>query len=179
VTWWPQRPDGDLPNLMGSEQAARDLTRYRTFAETVERDFAEAHELVEQGHNEMALFRAVASFEWFMKRAFLEPYVELVALGLNGELAKLIMQTVRRPNGWRREIPSLLKAFWQIDIDEVPAWKDFLDAWSLRNEIAHDSGRCDRRQAEQAIYACEVALKALLINRIDANADVKAFTRQL
>jgi hypothetical protein len=141
---------------------------YGAFAEAIERDLSEARQLVIAGHSEMGLVRSVASFEWFVKRAFLEPYLQMVAVSLTGELAKLMMNTLRRPNGWRNEVPRLLDAFWEIDTDDMPAWKTYLTIWDLRNEIVHDGGRCDAHQAERGIDTCEVVLKTLLVNRIDA-----------
>jgi hypothetical protein len=140
---------------------------YQEFGEAIERDLEEARQLVTERHCEMGLFRAVASFEWFVKRAFLEPYLQMVAVSFNGELAKLMMSALRR-NGWKNEIPGLLRAFWNIDTKEMPAWELFLSVWDLRNAIAHDGRRCDKQQAEHAIHTCEVVLKTLLVNRIDA-----------
>lgn len=147
---------------------------YRALADGIDRDLSEARQLLIEQHNEMALLRAVASFEWFMKRAYLEPYIRMAVPGFDGEIANLIIDALRRPNGWRNEVPRLLRTFWSINVRDLPAWTAFLRVWDLRNSIAHDGGRCDRAQAEDAINTCQVVIRTLLVNRIDATSRAKS-----
>jgi hypothetical protein len=143
---------------------------YVLWGERIEHDLDEARDLVATGHPEMGLVRAVASFDWFMKRAFLEPYLQTVTGRMNSDLAKLILSQLRRPNGWAREVPQLLGAFWNIDTATIPAWADFLAFWTLRNEIMHNGARCTRAHAERGVHTCEVVVKTLLVKRIDARS---------
>ena len=141
----------------------------KQFAQQIEEDFTEASDLLSVGHAEMALIRAVASFEWFMKRAFIEPYLRSGAVDPSGELADIIVAALlRNANGWDNEITALLRAFWGIETRTLPMWKDFKPIWKLRSRIVHDGGRCTDAQAREAIDTCEQLLKVLLVARIEA-----------
>ena len=140
----------------------------REFAETLERDLENARTLLEQGHSEMALVRAVASFEWFMKEAFIEPHLRTTGIDPGGELADMVVDAlIRRGSGWN-EMSRLLRTFWKIDTGKLPAWKDFIDVYRLRSRIVHAGARCEAREARSAIDTCTSLLRALLPARIEA-----------
>ncbi len=123
----------------------------------------------------MALIRAVASFEWFMKRAFIEPYLRLGTADPDGELGDVIVKaTLRSANGWNNAVSELLKAFWGIETKAFPLWKDFGPIWKLRSRIVHDGARCTAAEARQGLDTCTQLLKILLIARIDSRVEATA-----
>lgn len=129
---------------------------------------------MDAGHTEMALIRAVASFEWFMKRAFIEPYLRLGTADPDGELGDVVVKaTLRGANGWDNAVSELLSVFWGIETRTLPLWKDFRPIWKLRCHIVHDGGRCTAAEARQGLDTCTQLLKVLLIARIESSVGRK------
>ena len=109
----------------------------REIVELVVQDFEEARRMLAHGYSEMAVVRAVGSFEWLMKQAFLEPYLRTVSLSINGEVATLMIRSLLSPQGWN-EMPKLLKACWGIEVGHLPLW----------GGTAGKYGRYDRRSSQ-------------------------------
>lgn len=123
----------------------------------------------------MALIRAIASFEWFMKRAFIEPYLRLGTADPDGELGDVIVKAMlRSANGWDNAVSELLRVFWGIETRTLPLWKDFRAIWRLRSRIVHDGGRCTAAEAGQGLDTCTELLRVLLIARINSRVGAAA-----
>ena len=132
----------------------------------------EAEKLVADGHPEMAVVRAVSAFEFFMKRAFIEPYLRVGLLGGDAELAAILVDPILRSHDWRRRLGLILKTCWKINVDRMDGWSSLSEAWSLRNKIAHDGGRCDAHAATRCIGATRTVITALLLARCAAAESV-------
>lgn len=142
----------------------------REIVELVVQDFEEARRMLAHGYSEMAVVRAVGSFEWLMKQAFLEPYLRTVSLSINGEVATLMIRSLLSPQGWN-EMPKLLKACWGIEVGKLPLWKDFREIWKVRSEIVHKGARCEAVQALDYIETCSRLTEALFLARIRTGQD--------
>lgn len=142
----------------------------REIVELVARDFDEARRMLAAGYREMAVVRAVGSFEWLIKQALLEPYLRTAALAIDGEIARLMVRGLLSSQGWD-EMPKLFKACWGIEIGKWPLWKDFRELWRVRSAIVHKGARCEATQAQGYIESCSRLLEALLLARIEANRD--------
>jgi hypothetical protein len=125
----------------------------------------EAARLIQESHPEMAVVRAVSSFEVFMKTAFLEPYLRTRVLDAGPELSDVIVDAVLGPQGWRGKLAPMLRSCWDIDVGSMSSWSEVNDAWRIRNKIVHKGHRCSAADATRYVSACETLMRALLVAR--------------
>jgi hypothetical protein len=131
----------------------------------------EADALVEAGHYEMGVVRAVSSLEVFLRRAFLEPYLRGNTLIQSGELGRVITDMVLSGQ-WSRRLDELFRAGWNIELGKMPQWKAARAAMDLRNKIVHEGAACQADQARKQIAACGEAMKQLLLKRVNVRPPV-------
>jgi hypothetical protein len=138
-----------------------------SIVESVEAQLNEADRLLEEQHPEMAVVRAVGSFELFMKRAFIEPYLRTRILRDDLDLGDLISEALLGPTAWRGKLPRLLKSCWQIDVSTMSSWSALSETWTVRNQIIHKGESCTASEASRHIGSCRTLMQALLIARAE------------
>jgi hypothetical protein len=136
---------------------------------TVERDFEEAYELLRNDHPEMALVRAVASFEWFIKRAVLQPYFASTLEHPASKVRNAASEALLRGD-WQR-IGQMITECWDVALNQTPQWETFSSdggTYTMRSKIVHAGARCQTEKARKHIDNTVGLVRTLLTARIDA-----------
>lgn len=136
----------------------------------VQAGFDEANLLLEEGHPEMAVVRAVSMFEVFMKKVFVEPYISNRLTEGSPELGRLVAKALIGDQRWRERMAPLLLSCWKIDVRVGHLgrlWGTLGEAWQARNQIVHSG--VDAPNADRHVQVCREAARALLVARKGAN----------